>query len=119
MDISLRQRLVDAALICPQRTAALQEQGDAFERQLSFRRREVWLKLEIHCVLVGLKISDHPRDCRSPTSAIVLLAGKKRIDILSRRITLNRIVYINHERTGLSRRRTQGPAQLFVSAASR
>ena len=51
MDIGLRQRLVDAALICPQRTATLQEQGDAFERQLSFRRREVWLKLKIHCVL--------------------------------------------------------------------
>jgi hypothetical protein len=51
MDIGLRQRLVDAALICPQRTAALQEQGDAFERQLSFRRHEVWLKLKIHCVL--------------------------------------------------------------------
>jgi hypothetical protein len=50
MDIGLRQRLVDAALICPQRAAALQEQGDAFERQLSFRCRDVWLKLKIHCL---------------------------------------------------------------------
>ena len=46
------QRLVDASLICPQRTAALQKQGDAFEGQLSFRCREVWLKLKIHCVLL-------------------------------------------------------------------
>ena len=52
MDIGLRQRFVDAALICPQRTAALLEQRDAFERQLSFRRHEVWLKLKIHCVLL-------------------------------------------------------------------
>ena len=31
MDVGFRQRLVDASLVCPQRTAALQKQGDALE----------------------------------------------------------------------------------------
>jgi hypothetical protein len=48
MDIGLRQRLVDAALICPQRTAALQEQGDAFEWKTMVRLRQIRSKLEIH-----------------------------------------------------------------------
>jgi hypothetical protein len=33
MDLAFGQRLVDASLICPQRTTALQKQGDAFERE--------------------------------------------------------------------------------------
>ena len=31
MDVAFGQRLVDASLVCPQRTAALQKQGNAFE----------------------------------------------------------------------------------------
>ena len=48
MDIGFRKRLVDASLICPERTAALQQQGNAFEREPPFPGREVWLKLKIH-----------------------------------------------------------------------
>ena len=48
MDISLRQRLVDAALICPERTAALQEQGDALEWKTMVRLHQIRSKLEIH-----------------------------------------------------------------------
>jgi hypothetical protein len=48
MDISFRQRLVDAALISPERTATLQQQGNALERQPAFRGRKVWSKLEVH-----------------------------------------------------------------------
>jgi hypothetical protein len=51
MDVGFRERLVDTALICPESTAALQQQGNALERQPSFRGHEVWSKLEIHCVL--------------------------------------------------------------------
>ncbi|MEA2895856.1 MAG: hypothetical protein QOJ84_1471 [Bradyrhizobium sp.] len=31
--VELGQRLVDDSLICPQRTAALQKQGDSFDRE--------------------------------------------------------------------------------------
>src|SRR6266536_387828 len=48
MDVCLRQGLVHAALVGPQCTAALQNQGDAFERQASFRRRKVRSNLKIH-----------------------------------------------------------------------
>jgi hypothetical protein len=48
MDISLRQRLVDASLVGPQRTAALQEQRDAFEWKTLFRLCQMRSELEIH-----------------------------------------------------------------------
>jgi hypothetical protein len=49
MDIGFRQRLVvDASLICPQRAAALQEQGDALERKTFLRLYRILTKLEIH-----------------------------------------------------------------------
>jgi hypothetical protein len=51
MDIGFRKRLVDASLICAESTAALQQQGNALERQPSFRGHEVWSMLEIHFVL--------------------------------------------------------------------
>jgi hypothetical protein len=50
LDIGFRQGLVDASLLCPQRTAALQQQGNALERELSSHRPDVWPNLEIHCV---------------------------------------------------------------------
>ena len=37
MDIGFRQGLVDASLVCPERAAALQDQGDAFERKTPFQ----------------------------------------------------------------------------------
>jgi hypothetical protein len=51
MDLGFRQRLVDASLVRPQRTAALQKQGDALEWETVLMSREVWSKLEVHCVL--------------------------------------------------------------------
>ena len=70
MDIGFRKRLVDASLICPERTAALQQQGNALERQPPFRGREVWSKLEIHCVSLFLRSSDHSR----AVSILIVLA---------------------------------------------
>ncbi len=51
MDVGFRQRLVDASLVCPQRTAALQKQGDALEWETVLMSREVWSKLKVHWVL--------------------------------------------------------------------
>ncbi len=45
MDLGICQRLVDASLVCPQRTTALQKQGDAFEWETVLVSREVWSKL--------------------------------------------------------------------------
>ena len=56
MDVGFRQRLVDASLVCPERTAPLQQQGNALERQPSFRSRKVGSKLEVHYVLSFLRI---------------------------------------------------------------
>jgi hypothetical protein len=50
MDIGFRERFIDAALISPERTPALQQQGNALERELSSHRPVVWPNLEIHCV---------------------------------------------------------------------
>jgi hypothetical protein len=51
MNVSFRQRLVDASLVCRQRTAALQKQGDALEWETVLMGCEVWSKLKVHCVL--------------------------------------------------------------------
>jgi hypothetical protein len=50
-DVRLRERLIDAPLIGSQRSAALQQQADAFEREWSSLGREVWSKLKIHRAL--------------------------------------------------------------------
>jgi hypothetical protein len=48
MDIGFGQGLVDASLVCPQRAAALQEQGDALEWKTLFRLCQMRSELEIH-----------------------------------------------------------------------
>jgi hypothetical protein len=48
MDIGFGQGLVDASLVCPQRSAALQEQGDALEWKTLFRLCQMRSGLEIH-----------------------------------------------------------------------
>ncbi len=48
MDVGFRQRLVDASLVCPQRTTALQKQGDALEWKTLFRLCQLRSDLEIH-----------------------------------------------------------------------
>jgi hypothetical protein len=49
MDVGFRQGLVDAALVCPQGTATLQQQGNAVEWQPTISGWEVvWSKLDVH-----------------------------------------------------------------------
>jgi len=48
MDIGFGQSLVDASLVRAQRTAALQEQGDALEWKTLFRLCQMRSELEIH-----------------------------------------------------------------------
>ena len=48
MNIGFRQRLVDASLICSECTAALQNQGNTFERKTPFQSPNAWSKLDIH-----------------------------------------------------------------------
>jgi hypothetical protein len=48
MNARFRQGLVDSRLIGAKRTATLQNQGDAFERKMSFFRCDKREKLNIH-----------------------------------------------------------------------
>jgi hypothetical protein len=58
MDVGFGQGLVDASLVSPQSTAALQEQRYAIEWQPPVGGREVWSGLKVHvfCAL-GLRLS--------------------------------------------------------------
>jgi hypothetical protein len=76
MDLGFRQRLVDASLVRPQRTAALQKQGDALEWETVLMSREVWSKLEVHCVLSFLTSSDRSR----ALSILIVLACSARCE---------------------------------------
>ena len=48
MDVGFGQGLVDASLVGPQGAAALQQQGDAIERQTPVGGREVLSRLKVH-----------------------------------------------------------------------
>jgi hypothetical protein len=48
MDVAFGQRLVDASLVCPQRTAALQKQGNAFEGDTIIMSYGTLSKLKVH-----------------------------------------------------------------------
>jgi hypothetical protein len=48
MDVGFGQGLVDASLVGPQSTAALQEQRYAIERRTPVGGREVWSRLKVH-----------------------------------------------------------------------
>src|SRR5580704_15959277 len=74
MDIGFRKRLVDTSLICAERTAALQQQGNALKRQPPFRGREMWSMLEIHCLLSVWSVRTISR-----VRLAVLLGVRKRI----------------------------------------
>ena len=90
--MSYHQRLIDAALICPRRPAALQEQRDAFERQLSFRCCDVRLKLKDPLFFSWFDYFGPPSELSISDPAPVLCPLEKEIDFLLRRIKLNRVV---------------------------
>jgi hypothetical protein len=52
MNIRLCERLVDAALVCAERTAALQNQRNALEWQMPFCGCELWSDPNIHGALL-------------------------------------------------------------------
>ena len=48
LNAGLRESLVDSGLVGPERTATLQHQRDAFEREVSFGDSEMRLDLNVH-----------------------------------------------------------------------
>jgi hypothetical protein len=65
VDVGLCQSLVDTSLVCPQRTAALQDKGDTLEREAAFGNCEVRTKLKVHVVISCVDVLLHGRCARA------------------------------------------------------